>query len=72
MSAEVGIGRVNWVICPRCKWRFYLGAPLFQVGGKIPAACPKCHLDFDPRPNLEPKATGGGLLPPSWDEIRKE
>lgn len=72
MAPEMSIGRVNWVRCPICKWRFYLGAPLFQVEGKIQATCPKCHEDFNPGPNLETKATGGGLLPPLSDELRRE
>ncbi len=50
------INRVNWVICPKCKFRYYVGAPLLMVEG-IPTHCPKCHHEFDPRPHLEPKFT---------------
>lgn len=46
--------KVNWVICPNCKYRYYVGASLLMAEG-IPAVCPKCRHEFDPRSNLEPK-----------------
>ncbi len=48
--------RVNWVKCPKCGFRYYIGAPLLRVEG-IPACCPKCQHEFDPRPYLEPPLT---------------
>jgi hypothetical protein len=50
--AETGkVRRVNWVICPSCTWRYYLGAPILLVSGSY-SICPKCRLEFDPRPHL--------------------
>ncbi len=51
------ISRVNWVACPKCKFRYYVGPQLLLVEG-IPAICPKCRHEFDPKPHLEPKFTG--------------
>ncbi len=46
--------RVNWVICPNCNYRYYVGEQLLLAEG-TPAKCPKCRHEFDPRANLEPK-----------------
>ena len=54
MKAE--FNRITWVTCPKCKWRYYLGAQVLMVEGH-PAICPKCRLEFDPRPHLDPKMT---------------
>ena len=51
------IHRVNWVACPKCKYRYYVGPQLLLVEG-IPAVCPKCHHEFDVKNHLEPKLTG--------------
>lgn len=48
------IGRVNWVICPNCKYRYYVGASLLMMEG-VPAMCPKCRHEFDARTHLEPE-----------------
>ena len=55
------IGRVNWVRCPNCNWRYYLCEPLVRRSD-VPAICPKCRTEFDPRPVLEESfvATGSG------------
>ncbi len=50
------IQRVNWVICPKCKNRYYVGAPLLMVEG-IPAICPKCRHEFDAQANLDIKTS---------------
>lgn len=46
------IHRVNWVVCPKCKNRFYVGAQLLLVKG-VPAICPKCRHEFDSKEHLE-------------------
>ncbi len=46
--------RINWVNCPKCKNRFYIGSQLLLVNN-VPAICPKCRTEFDPKPNLEPR-----------------
>ena len=51
--------RVNWVRCPNCNWRYYLGEPLLRRSD-IPAICPKCRTEFDPRIALEPSVSGTG------------
>jgi len=51
--------RVRWVVCPKCKYRYYLSYQLLLEG--IPAICPKCRFEFDPGPHLEVK--GFGRLP---------
>jgi hypothetical protein len=51
---EVEIARVNWVICPKCQYRYHLGPQLLRAEG-APSICPKCRLEFDPKPHLEPK-----------------
>ena len=51
------IHRVNWVSCPKCKFRYYVGPQFLLVDG-IPAICPQCRHEFDARKNLEPKLTG--------------
>ncbi len=48
--------RVNWVVCPNCRWRFYVGAQLLVVEG-VKACCPKCSIEFDARTNLEQSRT---------------
>ncbi len=45
------IPRVNWVVCPKCKFKYYLSAPMLAVEG-VPAICPKCRNEFEPRPHL--------------------
>ncbi len=50
------IGKVNWVICPKCKLRYYVGPSLLMVEG-IPAICPKCRTEFDPKERLESVVT---------------
>ena len=56
---EIGkeIGKVNWVVCPKCQYRFYCGPTIFYVEG-IPAICPKCRTEFDAYAALEPRFTG--------------
>jgi len=49
---------VNWVICPECEYRYYVGRQLLLEN--IPAICPKCRIEFDPRPQLEAKETISG------------
>ena len=51
------IGRVNWVRCPNCSWRYYLGQPLLKRPD-VPAICPKCRHEFDAKAALEPRWTG--------------
>ena len=46
-----GVYKINWVVCPQCKYRYYVGQQLLEKG--IPAICPKCRLEFDPVPHLE-------------------
>ena len=48
------ICKVNWVICPKCGWRYYIGPNLLLRKG-IPAICPQCRVEFDPEENLESK-----------------
>lgn len=50
------IDRVRWVVCPKCKYRYYLSHQLLME--RIPAICPKCRLEFDPVPCLEAKGFG--------------
>ncbi len=53
MAEEV---RVNWVRCPKCDWRYYVGWPLMK--GTSPAICPKCRTEFDARTAVEPVVSG--------------
>lgn len=48
------IGRVNWVICPNCKYRYYVGESMLIAEG-IPAICPKCRHEFNPKTHLQPE-----------------
>ena len=48
------IHRVNWVICPECSYRYYVGPQLLLVDDAL-AACPKCGLEFDPKKALTSK-----------------
>ena len=50
------MARVNWVICPKCQFRYYVGPQLLLVEG-IPSICPKCRHEFDPKNHLEPRLT---------------
>lgn len=50
------LSRINWVICPECKFRYYIGLQLLLMEG-ISAQCPKCHHEFEPKSNLEPRVT---------------
>lgn len=59
------IERVNWVICPKCKYRYYVGVPLLLIEG-IPAICPKCRHEFDPRPHLESKISQDRAAMAGW------
>ena len=52
MSEVNKIARVNWVKCPTCKYRFYIGPQFFMVEGAL-AICPKCRHEFDPKRYLE-------------------
>ncbi len=54
--AVTEIGKVNWVVCPKCQYRFYCGPPIFHVKG-VQSICPKCHHEFDPHDALEPRFT---------------
>jgi len=45
------IHKINWVQCPKCKYRYYIGRPLLEKG--IPTLCPRCRFEFDPVPHLE-------------------
>ncbi len=58
MTDRIGkeIGRVNWVNCPNCAYRYYCGAPIFYAEG-IPAICPKCRHEFDAWDAVEPRFT---------------
>ena len=58
------IGKVNWVICPKCQFRYYIGPQLLLAEG-IPTICPKCRHEFDPKPYLESKVTGV-RVPDRW------
>ena len=48
------IHRVNWVICPKCSYRYYVGPQLLLVEDAL-AACPKCSHEFDPKKHLTSK-----------------
>jgi len=50
------VNRINWVICPSCQYRYYIGSQLLLVDG-VPAICPKCRTEFEPKANLEPLFT---------------
>ena len=56
--AEIKITKVNWVICPKCNYRYYVGASLLVAEG-IPAMCPRCHHEFDAKEHLDKKLIGG-------------
>ena len=47
--------RVNWVICPNCKYRYYVGPALVTLEG-AQAVCPKCRHEFEAKSNLEARA----------------
>ncbi len=51
------VGRVNWVKCPKCNYRYYVGPQLLLVEDAL-AICPKCRHEFDPKLHLESKLTG--------------
>ena len=55
------VGKVNWVVCPKCKYRFYCGPPVFYVEG-IPAICPECRHEFNAWEALEPRFTGKSIF----------
>jgi ssDNA-binding Zn-finger/Zn-ribbon topoisomerase 1 len=50
----VQIYKVNWVRCPKCNFRFYVGPQLLTVKEAL-AYCPKCHSEFKAEPNLDSK-----------------
>ena len=39
--------KVYYVTCPKCSWRYYVGAALLQVEN-FPTVCPKCKHEFPP------------------------
>ncbi len=51
------MARVNWVNCPKCQFRYYVGPQLLLVEG-LPSICPKCRHEFDPKKHLEATLTG--------------
>ena len=55
MTEKIGI--VNWVKCPKCNYRYYVGPQMLVVEG-VPAVCPKCEHEFDPRLHRESKFSG--------------
>ena len=46
------MARVNWVICPKCNFRYYIGPQLLEVEG-MHTLCPKCNSEFNPGKNIE-------------------
>lgn len=60
--AEIQIHSVNWVLCPNCDFRFYVGAEMLLVE-QIQAHCPRCHSEFDVKTNLESVKKG---FPGMW------
>ena len=50
------MARVNWVICPKCQFRYYIGPQLLAVEG-MHTLCPRCHHEFDPKTHLEKHIT---------------
>ena len=50
------ISKVNFAICPKCKFRYQVGSMLLMEEG-IPSVCPKCHLEYDSRSHIEGMAT---------------
>ena len=54
-KAEAGqaenLPKANWVICPNCSYRYYVGPRLLIA--ELPAICPKCRTEFDPSQHLE-------------------
>ena len=55
-------GRVNWLSCPNCQWRYYADERLFLVENPE-AICPKCRTEFDPRTRLEPRPMVSAIAP---------
>ena len=51
------INRVNWVKCPKCSYRYYVGPQLLMVDEAL-ADCPKCGLEFDAKVNRDFKLSG--------------
>ena len=52
MSTAFQMHRVNWVGCPKCKYRFYVGIQLLLIK-EVPAICPKCRHEFDPKEHIQ-------------------
>ncbi len=48
------MSRVNWVKCPKCSYRYYVGPQLLLVDDAL-AACPKCSHEFDAKAHLDSK-----------------
>jgi hypothetical protein len=46
-----GLYKINWIVCPQCKYRYYISLQLLEKG--IDTICPKCRLEFAPMPYLE-------------------
>ena len=53
------MARVNWVICPKCQFRYYIGPQLLAVEG-MHTLCPRCHHEFDPKTHLEKRMRQSG------------
>lgn len=51
------INRVNWVKCPKCSYRYYVGPQLLLVDDAL-AVCPKCSHEFDAKAHLDFKLSG--------------
>lgn len=51
---EIEITRVNWISCPKCKYRYHVGPQLLRAA-EPQSICPKCRFEFDPTPYVEPR-----------------
>ena len=48
------VARVTWVVCPNCKYLYYVGPAVLNTEGAL-AVCPKCRHEFDAKSNLGTK-----------------